>query len=189
MDNIFEILVGLIIIYSLLGPLFKKKKGKELPSPSKPEYEEIPETEIPPTTSAKKKEYDDFDILREVEELFKDHLPQEMPAPKPKPRIETKPKIEPKREVPVDVWGEHKRAESEFKYQEKVKQRTLSKPKIEPTKSKRVQYSDFSLGETSVEDLSNLRAKEILVSIRDPRKLSDYILISEILGKPKALRH
>jgi len=189
MDNIFEILVGLVIIYSILGSLFKKKKGKEIPSPSKPEYDEIPEVEIPQTTSAKKKDYDDFDILREVEELFKDHLPQEMPAPKPKPRIETKPKIEPKREVPIDVWGEHKRSESELKYQEKVKQKIISKPKIESIKSRRVQSSDFSIGETSVEDLSNLRAKEILVSMRDPKKLSDYILLSEILGKPKALRH
>jgi hypothetical protein len=188
MDNIFEIVVGLVIIYSLLGPLFKKKKGKELPSPSKPDYEEMPEAELPQTTSAKKKDYDDFDILREVEELFKEHLPQEIPAPKPKPRIEVKPKIEPKRDVPVDVWREHKRNESELKYQEKVKPKTVFKQKVEPIKNKRVQHSDFSIGETSVEDLSNLRAKEILVSIRDPRKLSDYILVSEILGKPKALR-
>ena len=69
MDNIFEILIYLIIIVSFLSSIFKKKKQQQQRPPARqPQHEETYQTEVSVPQTEKKEEYD---ILRELEDFFK----------------------------------------------------------------------------------------------------------------------
>lgn len=183
MDNVFEILIYAVIIISFLSSFFKKKK-----EPPKTEHGSIEGDTQTITTykgapvKAEKKEVDDYDILREIEKMFKMETP-EQPVPLPK-------KVEPVR-IPKPVQKSEKRkvfsentlTQSEHAYS---KYNSYDASGIKPplkVKSYDVEEKYYSLSKPLINPFADLKRK-----LREPQTMRDYIIVSEIIGKPKALR-
>lgn len=75
MENLFDLLIILFIIYAFLSPIFKKRT---------PPVQKKPETSEPETLPASEKEKSSQEILREIEELFG----YKTEEPEPIPEIE-----------------------------------------------------------------------------------------------------
>lgn len=176
MDNFFDLLIGFIIVYSLLSPLFKKKKPKDEPST----HEEYPDSVS--------YESDDSDksIADEISILF-----GEKPA---------KPKFEPDR---TEAYHQENYSESHPKKKfERMVYSEESKNVSHQEKVKRVISADEQKRITDLADkflshqmspneesVPNEKRDKIISVFHSPENLRDYILFAEIFGKPKALRH
>jgi hypothetical protein len=187
MDNVFEILIYLIIIISFLSSIFKKKKQQPqkrppVQKPQQEDYYQVERTEVSVPQSQRKEEYD---ILRELEDFFKvgDESPIKVPLPQEQPEI-------------VVTADEHKRGEI---WQEKTKSEHIAddweRKKEEVTK--RVSRIDSNIEKQAAMFESSLERKEGVFSalaltvkskLTHPETLKEYIIFTEILGKPKALR-
>lgn len=203
MDNIFEILVFAIIIYSFLSPLFKKKKEqqKNLPTPNN-QYGSIGTSDS--IEQSMKKEginvsdkNDDFDILRELQNMFKDEI--KIPQQKIEPAEQyDEYKSHEIKDVDLDLVVDkrmHRNVEdkmpigSRMTYDEKIadrkdystRQAKIINPKIE------LEAAEFE------QVLAGPRKQRAAITdfnrkLKNPKTVREYILFSEILGKPKALR-
>ncbi len=183
MDNVFEILIYAVIIISFLSSFFKKKK-----EPPKADNETLDVDTQSVTTyegtsvKAEKKEVDDYDILREIEKMFKMETP-ELPVPVPK-------KVEPvRRPKPVQksdvrkINTENTVTQSEHMYSKYTSYDASGiKPALK-SKSKENDEKYFLTRKTFVDPFADLKKK-----LREPQTVRDYIIVSEIIGKPKALR-
>lgn len=194
MDNFFEILIYLFIIVSFLSSIFKKKK----PVPQKPESsvpqqrEEVqitysPEDKIEPT-SIKSSSTDEYDILKELEQFFKVGEPQQKPAPKPQPKIPPT-RVEQKKKTVEDSW--RTKTDSEHKYEDVWEKRTrdVARRKNEVDSLTSSQAAKFEEMLKEKKGYSTAFQRNIYRQLRHPSTLKEYIIISEILGKPKALKH
>jgi len=204
MDNIFEILVFAIIIYSFLSPLFKKKKEqqKNLPKQNN-QYGSVGtadsiEQSIKKEGMAVSGKNDDYDILRELENMFKGEIkiPQQQKQ-KPAEQYDEFKSHEIK-DFDLDlVVDKRMQRNVEDKmpigarktYDEKIadrkdystRQAKIINPKIE------LEAAEFE------QVLSGPRKQRAAITdfnrkLKNPRTVREYILFSEILGKPKALR-
>lgn len=192
MDNFFEILIYLFIIFTFLSSVFKKKKPEQQkPKANIPQQRQefeitySPEQEME-SSSVKSSSTDEYDILKELEQFFKVGESQAPPKPKP-PSIPQPVRVEQKKTV-EDSW--RSKTESEHKYEDiwEKKQRDVAARKKELD-------SLTSLMATQFEEL--LKEKKVYTSafernikkkLKNPSSLKEYIVISELLGKPKALR-
>ena len=184
MDNVFEILIYLIIIISFLSSIFKKKKQQQQKPPMRqPQNEEYSQAEVSvPQTQAK----EEYDILKELEVFFKvgtEPTKQEIPIPQEQPRKMTQ--IE--EHVRTDSWQTPTSSEHLADVWERKKEEV----------SKRIAKVDSSVEKKAALFEESLERKELGYSsialtvkskIKNPSTLKEYIIFSEILGKPKALR-
>ncbi|MDP2302636.1 MAG: hypothetical protein Q8N03_09475 [Ignavibacteria bacterium] len=190
MDNLFDIIIGLVILYGLLSPFLKKKKQQQ----------ELPPYEAPPDSmddsgnvsykTKTEKGSGEYDILKEIEGLFN----QTKVAQKRKqeedswiPTAARPQKYEGEHAQPVEPenfrmedfkYAPVKKTYSEemgYKYKSPVKLKTKAH-KFEPVAV--VLKSKFES-----EKLKSLRA-----TLKNSNTFRDAFLISEILNKPKALR-
>jgi hypothetical protein len=150
MDTFIQYLFYFIIIAAFLNSIFGKKKKTETsqvpPEPASQSYDR--ENEYKQTESLEAGE-DNFEIMQEIENLFKKDLPAKSSSP-----------INPE---PIKVNdNETKRDYTEERAKEFEKQL-----------NKREYSSDWF-------------NKSIRNKLQTPESLKDYIIISEILGKPKA---
>ena len=184
MDNVFEILIYLIIIISFLSSIFKKKQqSQKKPPVPQQQPEEHYQSEVEPPQAQKKAEYD---ILRELEDFFKvgdESTQQETPVPQMK--TESLPSME--EHINTDTW--HEPTESEHVMDDWERKRTEVKKIISSVDSsieKKAAMFEESLGkkETTYSSFA-LAVKSKMIN---PSTLKEYIIFSEILGKPKALR-
>ncbi len=184
MDNFFEVLIYLIIIISFLSSLFKKKEVPKSPPNSKTEptkksssdgFDEF-------ETSADTQTKEDFDILAELENIFNEDFGKPKSAPKPEKQtnIEYSDKsLEIKSPNYEDFSFETSKA---LEAQSRFKRREITvDSKIEKA------------AELFEQALNNQRAKQqvfhpLVKKIRNPKMIKDYIVVSEILQKPLALR-
>lgn len=183
MDNVFEILIYLIIIISFLSSIFKKRQQQQKKPPARqPEPDENYQSEISTTQSQAK----DYDILRELEDLFKSgDVPIDKRTPIPQQQTETVPSMD-----------EHVKSES-------WKIETASEHVVDDWDNKRSEVKKIMAGVDSAIEKKAAEFEETLwkkksasnnlaVSIRSkfnsPSTLKEYIIFSEIFGKPKALR-
>jgi hypothetical protein len=186
MDNVFEILIYLIIIISFLSSIFKKKKQQQQKPPARqPQYEETYQADVSAPQTQPKEEYD---VLRELEDFFKvgnEPAGQQIPMPVP---LE-----QPKKMTPIE---EHKRTES---WQTPTSSEHVADDweRKKEEVSKRIARVDFSVEKKAAMFEESLERKESVYSsialsvkskIKNPATLKEYIIFSEILGKPKALR-
>jgi hypothetical protein len=150
MDNFIQYLFYFIIIAAFLNSIFgKKKKTETKPIPQ----EETPQpydrgveyTKTEPLGAGE----DNFDIMKEIENLFNKEVP-----------VETPPPIKSEQEETVQI--EVKRDFTDERAKEFEKQL-----------NKREYSSDWF-------------NKSIRNRLQSPESLKDYIIISEIIGKPKA---
>lgn len=183
MDNVFEILIYAIIIISFLSSFFKKKK--EVPKSNQEEQQNEVDDFQPQKSKpviAQKKEVDDYDILREIEKMFKMETPQQ-PVPVPK-------KVEPiRRSQPTlkkdtrKVASEHVATQSEHVYSKSVSYDGKSYKPAPKAKSVVNDEKYFPMSKPVINPFTDLKRK-----LRDPQTVRDFIIISEIIGKPKALK-
>ena len=184
MDNLFEILIYVIIIISFLSSIFKKKKQQQQKPPVRqPQQEEYSQADVSvPQTQAK----EEYDILKELEVFFKvgDESPiKKVPVPQEQPES-------------VPVSEEHRRTESWH-------EPTVSEHVTEEWERKKAEVKKIiSSVDTSIEKKAalfeqSLEKKDISYSsfaiavklkMKNPSTLKEYIIFSEILGRPKALR-
>ncbi|MCJ7554736.1 MAG: hypothetical protein MUO34_12735 [Ignavibacteriaceae bacterium] len=188
MDNIFEILIYLFIIVTFLSSIFKKKK----PKPQKPESqvpqqrEEVdvsysPEMEIE-TSTTKSSSTDEYDVLKELEQFFK------VGEPKPKP-LPQQIDVEQKKKTAEESWRSKTKSEHMYEDIWEKKRRNIASKKKEfdsLTFSKASKFEEL-LKEKKV--CPSIFQRNIKEKIMRPASLKKYIIISEILGKPKALKH
>lgn len=204
MDNILEILIFAIIIYSFLSPLFKKKEQqKKTPLPRNNQYGSAGTADSVEQSMAKEgmavsEKNDDYDILRELENMFKGGL-----------KIPEQPK--PKQVDSYDIYQSHeiKDKNLDLVVDKRMQRDVEDKNPIGARKTydeKITGRRDYSIRQSKIIDPKiELGAAEFERVLAGPRKqraaivefnrklknsssIKEYILFSEILGKPKALR-
>jgi hypothetical protein len=204
MDDLFKILIWGVIIFSFLKPLFKKKEQqKEPPIPgTKPSGSaSFPTQHKNADVVTASKKQGEYDILRELENMFKGNI--KIPDP-PKPiRVD-----------PYDIYQSHEIKDKDLNLVvDKRLQRSVqddspigSRPTYDDLKiTNRKNVSDRQREPRKLDAKIEANAKSferVLAGprkqraaitdfnrkLKNPRTVREYILFSEILGKPKALR-
>ncbi len=170
MDNLINILVAIIIIYSFLAPLFKKKKDGDAEFPGG----------INPNRPKQKPTYSgmDYDILTEIEEMMNRGK---------NPPVQT---IPPKEEIEIKYSGEHQATESEHQVDAREKSVPYEFRKFKISEDERINLErDLEKQFTSQRKVYyNPAFARVKNSFRNKEDFKNGFIISEILGKPKALR-
>lgn len=183
MDNFFEILIYVIIIISFLSSIFKKKKKQPNPSTQAPQQEEYTQADV---YAAQTKPKEEYDVLKEIEDFFKvgsEPPRQEIPVPQEQPKKVTQ--IE---EHTLDEsWhtptaSEHIADDWEHKKTEVKKRVALVDSGIEK------QAAKFEESLVKIKPIVSELTSLIKTKFKNPSSLKEYIIFSEVLGKPKALR-
>lgn len=183
MDNFFEILIYLIIIISFLSSFFKKKEPEQKRGGNQP----LPKSEPSDYTDAKieTKPEESYDILKEIENIFKEN----MGVPVPKPEEENKTVIQQKEEEKFqdafdrnyDKEDVRSRVSAESRA---IKSRDDSKRLDEKTLSDAEKFEELLKSQSEFKK----RKHPIIDKLHNPKSLKEYVLISEILGKPVAYK-
>ncbi|MFC2103704.1 hypothetical protein ACFLSS_04665, partial [Bacteroidota bacterium] len=191
----FQILIYIIIAISFISSFFKKKKRVQPPTDDLQSGKliQMDEQVIEPPPSPKQKA-EDFNIMKEFESFFNIEESSTPTTKKTEPVHDDKQVYEGVKnrenyiEVPEDSF--HKRTTSEHTFinpwEVKKKEIERRKKSITPEIEERVSaYKESLIKKESA-------AKEIIQNIKNriqnPATLKEYIIISEIIGKPKALR-
>lgn len=175
MDNIIELLVFLFVIYSILAPLFGKKKQKKTTRQIPTDYSgDVRNKKTSPDIST-------TDILEDFLGFKIPKTEDHFPVPQ---SSQTKDDLElTRKNYERDLEIKYSNLEAETKnfdtLYDKDKFIELSKPQI--TSKAILEYYEK-------ERNLLIRANEIKNKLTVADTLKDYILISEILNKPKALR-
>ncbi len=166
MDNLFDILIFLFIIFSILAPLFKKKD----PQKQQQRSGENPERKLEYQKSNYRTEEEDQkkrEIIVEIEKMFEPDRKSE------------------------DNFNSDFDYDKEFGLTKAKKPKetlisSLSKKDKSKIKSIEEEAKKFELllEEKGKKEEINSYIKE---TVRNPKNLKDFIIYSEILGKPKAL--
>jgi len=202
MDDLFQYLIWGIIIFSFLSSFFKKKeppKQSPLPKVKPPASVSYPKQSDADKVVVSQKQ-DEYDILRELENLFKGEIKTPVPQ----------------KQKQVDPYDDYESNEIKYKDLDLVidprMQRTVEdKNPIgsrETYDNKNVSRRPITGKQTQPKIINpkiEEQAKEferVLAGpkqqrttvtefnrkLKNPRTVREYILFSEILGKPKALR-
>ena len=201
MDDLFQYLIWGIIIFSFLSSFFKKKeppKQSPLPKVKPPASVSYPKQSDVDKVIVSQKQ-DEYDILRELEKMFKGdvNIPTQNIPPPPQSRDyvdrEIKDKdldlvidqrmqrnVEDKNPIGSRVTYDDKNV-TKRSFTDRQAQPKIINPKIEE------QAKEF---ERVLAGPKQQRATvtEFNRKLKNPRTVREYILFSEILGKPKALR-
>jgi K+-sensing histidine kinase KdpD len=187
MDNIFEILIYVIIIVSFLSSIFKKRKQQQQQKPSEqqPQPSDYYQTEVSVPQTQSKEEYD---ILSELEDFFKvGNEPGKQQIPVPIPQEQSKRMTHIEEQTRTESWQTPTLSEHVADDWERKKEEV----------SKRVARVDSSVEKKAAMFEESLERKDSVYSsivlsvkskMKNPSTLKEYIIFSEILGKPKALR-
>jgi len=203
MDDLFQYLIWGIIIFSFLSSFFKKKeppKQNPLPKAKQPDAVSYPKQQSDVDRVAVSQKQDEYDILRELENLFKGEI--KTPVPQNQKQVDPydvyeSTKIEDKdldlvvdKRMQRNVEDMRPIGSRETYDNKNVSRRTLTdrqaQPKIINPKIEE-QAKEF---ERVLAGPKQQRAAvtEFNRKLKNPRTVREYILFSEILGKPKALR-
>jgi len=202
MDDLFQYLIYGVIIFSFLSSFFKKKEPPKPPVPgTKPRTaSQFPKEQSNVDLSQVSNKKDEYDILRELENMFKGNLPiPEQPKPKQVEQNveyashEIKDKdldlVEDKR-LQRNVEDKNPIGSRET-YDEKMANR---KAQLDLKRQQRIVDPKIEASAKAFERvLAGPRNQKAAITdfnrkLKNPRTVKEYILFSEILGKPKALR-
>ncbi len=191
MDDFFEVLIYLFIIVSFISAFFKKRKRQQqkqqVPDSRLNEHEQ---TELPvQKAESEVKEELKIDIFKDLEKFFSVGKPQKE-TPKEhndKAMYEGAKGREDYIAVPEESF--HKKTASEHTFVDPWdKKRTeINKKVAKVDKSIEVQASKFEEHLQKKETAASEISKKIRTRLKDPSSLKDYIIILEIMGKPKSL--
>lgn len=206
MDDLFQYLIYGILIFSFLSSFFKKKEPpKQTPQKPAQKPESISyqqkSVKVEPDFIAQKN--DEYDILRELESLFKGEV--------------NLPRQQQPKQIPDEEYADHKIQDKNLEtitdrrtirnvdqnpsveFKQAVEERNYIEPKgsVEQSKWTKKKSKIDPKVEASAKEfervLASPRKQKATVSefnrrLRNPSTIKEYILFSEILGKPKALR-
>ena len=192
MDDYFQILIYLIIIFAFLNSLFKKKdKGKTSQRPSN-----SPDPERKNTYSSSDYEQKDkpgeYDILKEIEGLFKnesDYTSQR--------KIESDAEKAEMRSVPAEEHTEDKEWHTEdsewhsednewHSEDEEWHEKSTTEHQLDKSWHSITQYKRSPTVDAATE--KEAEKFERMIADRNKEPVFPFIVVSEIIGKPKYLR-
>lgn len=192
MDNIFEYLIYGFIIISFISSFFKKKK----PVPKKPSDQtshqrtDITENQAADIPSSQGQKVEEYDILKEIEGFFNVGHPQ-----KSETKVHNDEEVYEGAEnrekfVPVPEKSFHTKTPSEhtFTNQWEVKRKELEERKKKLTPKIEEQASAYEESLMRKESAASKIIRDINKRLKNPSTLKEYVIISEIIGKPKALK-
>lgn len=184
MDNIFEILIYVFIIISFLSSIFKKRKQQQQKPPAKqPQAKDYYQTKVEVPQVEKRQEYD---IMRELEDFFKvGDEPTGNNMPVPQTQTESAPSME--EHVKSDSW--HAPTESEHvldRWERKKSEVKKIMAGVDSAIEQKAALFEQSLDKKNI--AYSTLAFAVKSKMKNPSTLKEYIIFSEILGKPKALR-
>ena len=192
MDNLFEYLIYGFIIISFISSFFKKKK----PLPKEPSDQtplqgtDIMENKIIDIPPSQKTKAEDYNILKEIESFFDVGQPQqtEKEVHSDKKMYEGAKNRE--NYIPVPEKSFHTLTPSEHTFTDpwdvKRKELEKKKEKLSPEIEKRASAYEESL--IKKESAATGIIRDINERLKSPTSLKEYVIISEIIGKPKALK-
>ncbi len=187
MEDIFEILIYLFIIVSFVSSFIKKKKKQQIP---KSQISNVDSGQIPiKKVELNAAEEQQIDIFKDLEKFFqvgdtqkktpKEHNDEEM-YEGAEGRVDYK--VVPEKSFHKRTSSEHTFVDPwEMKRMEIEKQTSKINKSIEEKALKFEKY--LQIEETAATQIS----KQIRSRFANPASLKDYIIISEIMGKPRAL--
>ena len=192
MDNIFEYLIYGFIIISFISSFFKKKKRlpkepSDLTPHQRTDITENKIIDIPPSQGPKA---DEYDILKEIEGFFNVDQPKQ-----PEAKIHTDEEMyegakDRENYIPVPEKSFHTTTSSEHTFIDpwdiKRKELEEKKKKISPKIEKQASAYEESLIKNKSAATGII--KDINERLKHPSTLKEYVIISEIIGKPKALK-
>ena len=183
MDNVFEILIYLFIIISFISSFLKKKKQQQKPPSKEKPVEEYEQAEVvTPQTQTK----EDYDILTELEDFFK--VGEETASDETSTlQQQTEPAATMEEHVKSDSWHAPTESEHTMEQWEQKKdevQKILSG--VDSAIEQKAALFEQSLGKKDTSH--SILALAVKSKMNNPSTLKEYIIFSEILGKPKALR-
>lgn len=196
MDDFFQILIYILIAVSFLSSLFKKKKPVQ-PPPANELHQDVslrPDEPVSSKQISTEQKTEQPDFLKELEGFFSLDVPEAPPKKEPPVKHDDKAVYSEAKDradyKPVPEESFHQQTESEHtfidpwdKKRKEVEQKQKSiTPEIEEQSSA---YRESLSREEAVENeiFHNIRNR-----IQDPASLKEYIIFSEIIGKPKAWR-
>jgi hypothetical protein len=215
MQDFFQILIWLLIIISILSSVFKKKETpkQQAPRPGTRPDEEREQFPVK-TQSASTVDDEEYDILREIESLFKTNTSQPTKIEQKEGKYTAQTSGSENKRNPSEYTSyETVRNPSEYTSSEKSKN-PLEAYKIDTSRrqnERELTYSEHTLGSTanmpvvikakpvdaSVEkqakeferylsrkETHNTMAEKIRNKIKQPSSFKEYLIMSEILGQP-----
>lgn len=201
MDDLFQYLIWGIIIFSFLSSFFKKKgQPKQNPVSRTKQNDAVsyPKSISDTERTAVTPKQDQYDILRELENMFKGNLKiPEQPKPK---QVESSDIYSSSgiKDVDLDLVVDKRMQRSvedkKTTGSRKIYDRNTSYKNVPVTKQ--VTKIDAKIEEGAKEFervLASTRKRKAAITefnrkLKNPLTVREYILFSEILGKPKALR-
>ena len=212
MDDLFQYLIYGIIIISFLSSFFKKKEPpKQTPLPKAKQPNSISyskqQSDFEDVVASQKQ--GEYDILRELENMFKEkvNLPPKQSPQQTQYEEYAESKIQDKN---LEIITDRRTLRNvdqnpSLEYKQSVEERNYIEPK--GTIEKRISVEEKWLTrkkatlDPKIEEgakqfervLAGPRKQRAAISdfnrkLKNPRTVREYILFSEILGKPKALR-
>lgn len=204
MDDLFQYLIWGIIIFSFLSSFFKKKEQPKQKTPLPKTEQNVPVSYPKPTSESERvavsQKQDEYDILRELENIFKGEIKiPEQQKPKqvdPYDDYESNEIKDKDLDLVVDKRMQRnvedkKPIGSRETYDNKnVNRRTLTDKQAQPKiinpkiEEQAKEFERVLAGPLQ----QRTTVTEFNRKLKNPRTVREYILFSEILGKPKALR-
>ena len=206
MDDLFQYLIYGVIIFSFLSSFFKKKeppKQSPLPRTKQPDSVSYPKQQTDYGKVAASQKQDEYDILRELENMFKGevNLPPKQNPQQTQYEESAERKIEDKN---LEIITDRRTLRNidqnpSVEYKQSVEERNYIEPKgtVEQNKWTKKKSKIDSKVEASAKEfekvLAGPRKQRAAITdfnrkLKNPSTVREYILFSEILGKPKALR-
>jgi hypothetical protein len=191
MDDFFEILIYLFIIISFISAFFKKKKKSQQKQQAlDSQLNRQEQTQIPvQKTEPQVKEELEIDIFKDLEKFFNVDKPQKETSEvhNDKGMYEGAKEREDYIAVPEESFHKKTSSEHTFVNPWDKKRKEIDKKVAKVDKSIEVQASKFEEHLQKKESAASEISKKIRTRLKEPSSLKDYIIISEIMGKPKSL--
>jgi hypothetical protein len=195
-DNIFEILIYLFIIISFLSSFFRKKKKEALKKEQIQSQDQIPDqqrineeinVQSSPSVQTQEPEYD---ILKEFEDFFKVGERTGESQIQTQQEFVEEPDVYKKEDqgVPADSFHTKTASEHTFIDPWDVKKTEIDKSKKSISSDVERQASAFERYLIKPETSATMISRKIKESMKQPANLKEYVIIAEIMGKPKALK-
>jgi hypothetical protein len=213
MDDLFQYLIWGIIIFSFISSFLKKKGQPKPPLPGTKPKDPVsyPRQESNDDFSTVVIKQDEYDILRELENLFKDETKIPHPYQQQKP-VNTEDYYAGHEIKDKDLELEDDKRTQRYiernqpvEYKTSIEERGTLESKTNLEKLTTLEQMSLEKTRVKIDSKTEANAKEferVLAGplkqraaitefnskLKNPRIVREYILFSEILGKPKALR-
>ncbi len=192
MDNLFEYLIYGFIIISFISSFFKKKKRlpKEPSDQTLLQRTDITENKIIDIPPSQKSKAEDYNILKEIESFFDVGQPQQTEKEVHSDKKMYEGAKDRENYIPVPEKSFHTLTPSEHTFTDpwdvKRKELEKKKEKLSPEVEKWASAYEESL--IKRDSAATGIIKDINERLKSPSSLKEYVIISEIIGKPKALK-